>query len=239
MMVLCLDFGNSQLKYACLDNDQLVTSGFLNEAKFSCIYPICQNYPIDSILLSSVIDVPTDLIHALQEIAPFHQLSVNSRTEVNYQEYDKSSLGVDRLAIAEGAQILYSGRNHLSICLGTCITYNWVENGYFKGGAISPGLLLRTKSMHDYTAHLPVITPQRDFPLFGQSTSSNLLAGTMYGTLLEVQGYITELRKQDPSVIVLLCGGDAPYFISKLSGWDVHLEADLIWKGLGALARLN
>lgn len=239
MMVLCLDFGNTQLKYALLENDLLEETGLLKEADISCIHPICQKYQIDAIMLSSVIDISTDLIHALQKIAPFHQLSVHSLTDVNYQEYDKTSVGVDRLAIADGAQALYPGKNHLSICLGTCITYNWVENGYFKGGAISPGLMMRAKSMYDYTAHLPIISPKKDFPLLGQSTFSNLLAGTMSGILLEIQGYIGELRKKDPGIIILLCGGDAPYFISKLSSWEVRLESDLIWKGLVSLARLN
>ncbi|CAM4163898.1 type III pantothenate kinase [Cytophagaceae bacterium 50C-KIRBA] len=239
MMVLCLDFGNSQLKYACLAGDQLVDWGTIKEANFLSISSICQNKQIDSIILSSVIDVPTDLINALKDFAPFHQLSSTSLTQVNYKEYDKTTLGVDRLALAEGAQVLYPNSNHLSICMGTCITYNWVVDGHFKGGAISPGLMMRTKSMHDYTAHLPLISPQMDFPLLGHSTVSNLLAGTMSGIRLEVQGFIEEMRKQDPKLVVLICGGDAPFFIPKLRAFDVQFEAELIWKGLAALAKLN
>ncbi len=239
MMVFCLDFGNSQLKYAWVEADRIVDFGILNQVNIDSIIQICQNKQIDSIILSSVIDVPSELIFALKVLAPLHQLSSTSLTHVDYAQYDKSTLGVDRLAIAEGAQILYPTSNHLSICLGTCITYNWIENGYFKGGAISPGLMMRTKSMHDYTAHLPVISPQMHFPLLGQSTTSNLLAGTMSGILLEVQGYITELRKLDPYVFIILCGGDAPYFTSQLNGWDIQFEPDLIWKGLAGLAKLN
>lgn len=239
MMVLCLDFGNSQLKYAWVKADHIVDFGILSNTNFESISQICQNKAIDSIILSSVIDVPIELINALKNLAPFHQLSSTSLTQVDYSNYDKSTLGVDRICIAEGAQTLFPTSNHLSICLGTCITYNWIVDGSFKGGAISPGLMMRTKSMHDYTAHLPLISPQMDFPLLGQTTSSNLLAGTMHGILLEIQGYILALRKQDPEIVILMCGGDAPYFAPRLEESTIHFENDLIWKGLAALAHLN
>ncbi|MHA8054211.1 type III pantothenate kinase [Aquirufa sp. OSTEICH-129A] len=239
MMVLCLDFGNSSLKYAWFEAEKIRHTGTIAVANKESISNICQGHKIESIILSSVIDLPADLVNFLKRIAPFHQLNASSSSLVNYSKYDKSTLGVDRIALAEGAHMLYPDQANVTICLGTCITYNWVLDGFFTSGAISPGLMMRAKSMHDYTAHLPMISPQMDFPLLANSTYGNLLAGTMFGMLLEIQGYITEIRKIKPSAKILLCGGDAPYFIERLKGLGVQYEANLIWKGLAGLGKLN
>lgn len=239
MMVLCLDFGNSLMKYAWLDEARFLEGGTIENLNLQSVTKICKRHEIDSIILSSVIHVSEEIIRALNKWAPLHLLSTQSNTRIDYPLYDKSTLGVDRIALVEGAELLYPGNNHFSICLGTCITYNWVKDGKFKAGAISPGLMLRTKSMNDYTAHLPLITPQLDFPNLGQDTPSNLLAGTMHGMLLEIKGYINEIREKDPSISILICGGDAPYFLDKLKECAVQYEPHLIWKGLYALAKLN
>ena len=43
---------------------------------------------------------------------------------------------------------------------GTCITYDFINNkNQYLGGAISPGVNMRFKSLNEYTSKLPLVTP--------------------------------------------------------------------------------
>ena len=71
-------------------------------------------------------------------------------------ELDLSTVGADRLANA--AALLDGPLPAVSIDFGTAVTFEFVtENRQFAGGAILPGRMLLRKSLHDYTAQLPLI----------------------------------------------------------------------------------
>ena len=68
------------------------------------------------------------------------------------------TLGVDRIALVCGAVIQFSNKNVLIIDAGTCITYDFLnDNNEYLGGAISPGIRMRYKSLNNYTAKLPFL----------------------------------------------------------------------------------
>lgn len=216
-MKLLLDFGNSRLKYAVYTRDSKVTEGIIPTLTEKNLYEIPHFAELESIHLSSVIDIPP-AIHAL--LSP--KLMPN-QTIIHGNDYDVSSLGEDRKLIALGA-----GPSHLSICLGTCITYNLVnEANEFIGGAISPGLTMRAAGMHAHTAHLPQVVPQHPYPTFGHNTQSNLIAGIMAGVEFEIKGFIQQAQKKVPNIQVVLTGGDAHHFSTLF-----NVDPDLIWKGM-------
>ncbi|MBK6903040.1 MAG: type III pantothenate kinase [Saprospirales bacterium] len=67
-------------------------------------------------------------------------------------------MGKDRLAAAVGAWSFFPGKTCLVIDAGTCITSDVLsEDGIFKGGNISPGIDMRLKAMHTFTARLPLV----------------------------------------------------------------------------------
>lgn len=216
-MKLLLDFGNSRLKYAVYAGDSKITEGFIPTLTEKNLCEIPHFAELESIHLSSVIDIPP-AIHAL--LSP---KLIPNQTIIRGNGYDVSSLGEDRKLIALGA-----GPSHLSICLGTCITYNLVnEANEFVGGAISPGLHMRAAAMHAHTAHLPQVAPQHPYPSFGYDTQSNLIAGVMAGVQFEIQGFIRQAKKQMPNLQVVLTGGDAHHFSTMYK-----VDPDLIWKGM-------
>ena len=52
-----------------------------------------------------------------------------------------ATLGNDRLALCVGANTLFPNQHQLIIDMGTCLTYDLVNNqNEYMGGAISPGL---------------------------------------------------------------------------------------------------
>ena len=65
------------------------------------------------------------------------------------------TLGVDRIALVAAAVKKYPKRNVLIIDAGTCITFDFVnDQSEYLGGAISPGIEMRYKALHDFTSKL-------------------------------------------------------------------------------------
>lgn len=216
-MKLLLDFGNSRLKYAVYAGKSKITEGIIPALTEKKLLEIPFFVEVKSIHLSTVIDIP-QAIQAL--LSP---KLIPNQTIIQGNGYDVSTLGEDRKLIALGA-----GPSHLSICLGTCITYNLVNAANeFIGGAISPGLHMRASAMHGHTAHLPQIVPQGPYPFFGHDTQSNLIAGVMAGVEFEIQGFVQQAKKQVANLRVVLTGGDAHHFSRLFS-----IDPDLVWKGM-------
>ena len=142
---------------------------------------------------------------------------------------------MDRVAAAVGAYELFSGQNTLVIDMGTCITMDLVTaEGDFIGGVISPGLRMRMKSMHDFTDNLPDISDtweDLDLKTIGTTTSECLLAGSMGGVVNEIEGFCQKLVKDFTSINVILTGGDAHYFESRLKA-HIFAGSKIVLTGL-------
>lgn len=215
-MKLLLDFGNTRLKYAVYEGHTKISAGIIADLTVESIRQIPYFEQVESIHLSTVINIPSPLSEL------FSTKLIPNQFVIPGKGYDVSSLGEDRILLALGA-----GPSHLTICLGTCITYNLTDESHaFVGGAISPGLQMRAVAMHEQTAHLPLITPQ-SYAYFGNNTVSNLTTGVMAGIEFEIRGFVQEAQKRIPGLQVVLTGGDAEHF--------EHLypvDLDLLWKGM-------
>src|SRR6185369_1210028 len=112
---------------------------------------------------------------------------------------------------------IFPASNNLVIALGTCITYNFVSKYHeFTGGGISPGMDMRFKSLNSFTALLPVIKEDWNFPLIGYDTRTNILSGVILGMAKEIDGFIDAYAERYNNFNVVLTGGDAPYFAQLL-----------------------
>ncbi len=68
------------------------------------------------------------------------------------------TLGVDRIALAAAAIEQYPKKNVLVIDAGTCITFDFINSEKeYLGGAISPGITMRYKALHNFTSKLPLL----------------------------------------------------------------------------------
>ncbi len=138
-----------------------------------------------------------------------------------------------------GAVDLFPGRNNLVIGLGSAITYNYV-NKYkeFIGGGISPGMEMRFKSLQAFTAKLPLVKADWNFPLAGYDTRTNILSGVILGMAKEVDGMIGAYEEKYDKFNVVLSGGDSSYFLRHLKK-KIFAEPYLIYKGLYAISEYN
>ena len=96
-----------------------------------------------------------------------------------------------------GATIKYPNQNVLIIDAGTCITYDFItaENEYL-GGAISPGIRLRYKSLHNLTANLPLLETDIPKNIIGNSTNTSIHSGVIFGVVNEIDGVINTYKEK-------------------------------------------
>ena len=133
----------------------------------------------------------------------------------------------------------YPAVHNLVIGLGTCITYNFVNRNHeFLGGGISPGMEMRFRSLQTYTAKLPLVTKDWNFPLIGYDTRTNILSGVILGMAREIDGTIDLYHEKYRNLNVLLTGGDSTYFAHHLKK-KIFADLNLIFKGLYAISECN
>lgn len=236
---VCLDFGNTRLKAGIFSNDHFEGELVLTDDSEASIASLLQQFQPDKVVLSSVINHRAGLETQLAAGRAFHMLShltkINFTTPVGKPE----TIGADRLALMAAASYFYPKQNNLVIALGSCITYNFI-NQYqqFLGGAISPGLDMRFKSMHDYTAKLPLVSADWNFPLIGYDTKTNLQSGVIIGIINEIEGFIEKYGEKYGNFNVVLTGGNSTYFARQLK-YKIFADQHFLFKGLYALSEIN
>ena len=177
------------------------------------------------------------------------ELSQSTPLPINLNYATPNTLGVDRIALAVGANSLFPNNNVLAIDTGTCVTFDFVgeDEGYL-GGAISPGLSMRLLSLHNETKMLPFIetpNPITTIELIGKDTKSSILSGVINGLENEIVGTINNYSLKYNNLIVLFTGGDSTYFKNRstilLDSKKNKIFADpyLTLKGLNVILDYN
>jgi type III pantothenate kinase len=239
MKTLCFDFGNTRLKAALFNGAEFGEEIYLADDRNETIDALLQKTNADRSILSSVINHNAGIENILAEKTVFHKLShltkINFTTPVGKPE----TIGADRLALMAAAAYFFPKQNNLVIALGSCITYNFLNQYHqFLGGAISPGMDMRFKSMHDYTAKLPLATAEWNFPLIGYDTKTNLQSGVIVGIINEIEGFIGKYEEKFGNFNVVLTGGNSAYFASQVK-YRIFADHNFLFKGLYALSETN
>jgi type III pantothenate kinase len=236
---LCFDFGNTRMKCAVVIDGAIVKEQVLTDDNEETIRTLIDLYHPDRSILSSVIDHNPAMEELLRQKTSFHRLDHNSRVPVTTPVGKPETIGADRLALVVAAVTLFPGKNNLVIGLGSAITYNYVNKyNEFVGGGISPGMEMRFKSLQAFTAKLPLVKADWNFPLAGYDTRTNILSGVILGMAKEVDGIIDAYQERYDNFNVLLSGGDAVYFTRHLKK-KIFADPYLIYKGLYAISAFN
>lgn len=235
---LCLDFGNTRLKMALFDGDELKETVILRDAVKDLAEYLAAHRPHKSIL-SSVVNHPAEVEQLLAQKTNFHKLSNQSKLLIDIPVGKPETVGADRLAIAAATVFLFPNQNNLAIGLGSCITYNFINQQHqLLGGSISPGIEMRFRSMHEYTALLPLVQADWNVPLVGYDTKTNLQSGVVLGIAKEIDGMIEAYAERYGNFNVLLTGGDLGLLQSHLKS-KIFADPHLIFKGLYAISQIN
>ncbi|HEY0040936.1 MAG TPA: type III pantothenate kinase [Flavisolibacter sp.] len=236
---ICLDFGNTRLKAALFDEETLLDVIVLQDQLPTHLEEIIQQYQPQQSILSSVIDHDPAVEEVLKRRTQFHRLSHLSKLPFSIPVGKPETMGADRIAIAAASVFLFPQKNNLAIGLGTCITFNFInQQAEFMGGSISPGMEMRFQAMHQFTAKLPLVKAQWNVPLIGYDTATNLQSGVVLGMAKEIDGIIDAYKEKFGNFNALLTGGDTHLFEPHLKN-KIFADPHLIFKGLYAISQFN
>lgn len=237
MAQLVIDIGNSRTKIAVFEGRTFIVSEKVQKLDADKLQKYLSNSSITHSIISSVNDEIVDLEDQLRDKTHYVRFSASLNTGIINKYKSPSTLGLDRLAGVLGAKSLFPGKNCLVIDAGTCITYDAVDrNGVYEGGSISPGLHMRLKAMHSFTGRLPEIdfSDYKDWQ--GYDTVSAMLSGVVNGSIGEVKAFIETYSLKYPELQIILCGGDAIFFDTRLKNsifaHALKTEPDLVLIGL-------
>ncbi len=235
---VAVDIGNTRIKAALFEGEQLIATSIHSSLEDLLISYASGTYHW---IFSSVRADAAEL-HQLFAAEKYVVLTDKMRLpiEVNYDTPD--TLGMDRLAAAVGAAVSCPNHHVLVIDAGTCMTYDLVDKeGTFQGGIIAPGLKMRMQAMSHFTEALPDI--HQDFSQImlknlGKSTRECLLAGSLSASIHEMNGFVDSFLKEYDELVVMMTGGDAIYFESKLKA-PIFANFDLVLIGLNRILIYN
>ncbi|MBC7903215.1 MAG: type III pantothenate kinase [Gemmatimonadaceae bacterium] len=238
-VTLCIDLGNTRYKYAIFEGATQKLTGILSDDQPATMQAVLNEWKPAKSILSSVVEHDPTLEETLARATKFHKLSHLTILPFTSPVGKPETIGADRLALCAAAVNLAPGKNNLVIALGTCITYNFINKYHeFIGGGISPGMDMRFKSLETFTAKLPVIKEDWNFPLIGYDTRTNILSGVILGMAKEIDGFIDAYLERYGNFNVLLTGGNSAYFVPHLKN-QIFADPDLLFKGLYAISECN
>lgn len=236
---ICLDFGNTRLKLALFEDDELKEIFVLQEDALNHLEEIILKISPHRSILSSVIEHDIEIETLLNNTTQFHKLTHSSKLPFTIPVGKPETMGADRIAIAAASVFLFPKQNNMAIGLGTCVTYNFInQENEFMGGSISPGMEMRFLSMHQFTAKLPLVKAHWNVPLIGYDTATNLQSGVILGMAKEIDGIIDAYKERFGNFNALLTGGDGHLFEPYLKN-KIFADPHLIFKGLYAISQIN
>jgi len=218
-MLLVLDFGNTQIKAAVFEKYTLLEILRFEVVQASHLLELVwQRYPkINAVCCASVTLQHQTVLESLPESLEKWIIQRHHKFPFVNAYSTPQTLGMDRMVLAAGAVLAYPNQNRLVIDAGTCITYDFItEHDVYKGGAISPGINMRYKALHEYTAQLPLLTIADVFPLTGDSTEKSIHSGVLQGVLFEIEGVIAQYAQENHNFSIILTGGDANFLAAHL-----------------------
>lgn len=240
-MNLVVDIGNTLVKYAVFDHkklliDQTSASGLY----LSKIKEVFEIFPkIEHAILSSVGNLDKKQFEILSLFCKTHILSHESKVPFKISYKTPHTLGVDRIALVTAAFYQYSKTNTLVIDMGTCITYDIINSdGKYLGGAISPGLQMRYRAMHQQTHKLPLLEPEFPLDFIGDSTTNSMHNGVVQGICYELDGTIDRYKNRFEHLTVILTGGDSHFFAKRLKN-SIFANSKFLLEGLNYLLEYN
>ena len=239
MTSLAIDIGNSSIKYAVFNNQSMIhhqrimghdVDQLANEVK--------EYHPTHTIVCATatLTEEQQTVIHKLAK----HTLFLSHTTAVPIRNLYKTpeTLGMDRLAAAVGAYMTVKS-DVLIIDMGTAITYDFVDSeGNYRGGNIAPGMQMRLKALHDYTARLPYVDAEGAHPDLGEDTETAIRCGVIDGIRYEIEGYLRQFFLKYHNLSVFFTGGDELYFEDEIKK-RIFADKLLVLKGLNEILSYN
>lgn len=239
-MQLVIDIGNTRIKAALFEQNNLLHSFIFNTPEELVKANLLNQFKVENCILSSVVDGIEPFIEHLKRGVPVLTYTIQTPTPLKNCYESPFTLGSDRLAASVAGNFLFRDKNVLVIDAGTCIKYNFINsNNEYIGGAISPGLQMRFRSLNTFTSRLPLVDMDENFDtLIARNSNDSILSGVELGAVAEINSFIEQYKILYPDIIVVLTGGDVKFFEKRLKK-PIFADSYLILKGLNIILEHN
>jgi len=227
--------GNSKVKAGVFNDKQLIYAETLSRVSPHTLNRIIRKFPIKNSALASVINNTSSIESKMRKNFSFIKLNADTRLPFKIKYETPQTLGADRIANLAGAYSLFPKKNVLIISAGTCITYDVLSaKGIYSGGNITPGIDMRLRAMHTFTAKLPLVKKKPVNTLTGNTTQNSILTGAIKGAAFEVDGFISAYKKFYPALKVIITGGDASLLVGEIQS-KIFAVPHLVLYGLNEI----
>jgi type III pantothenate kinase len=228
-MILCLDAGNTRLKYGIFDSGGWRKQGTLDYQAFGDLVTELPEQPVRIVACNVAGEVVRLRIEALANRLnlPLDWLTSSAAACGVTSGYDTpGQLGADRWAALIAARALHEGPC-VVVMAGTATTIDALDgDGLFHGGLILPGLSLMRAALAGNTAGLPHAAGHyRPQPT---NTDDAIVSGAIHATLGAIERLHATLRGD---ALCLLSGGAAAELAPHL-GLPHRLIDNLVLEGL-------
>ncbi len=142
-------------------------------------------------------------------------------------------VGADRIANAIAARSTY-GAPVIVVDFGTATNIDVVDaSGAYRGGAISPGLMLSANALFARAAKLASIPVEAPEHALGDSTEAALQSGLVIGAAAQAEGLVARIRAElgAPEATVVGTGGLARTVARATDVFDA-IDPDLTLRGI-------
>ena len=238
-MNLILDIGNTRTKIGVFSEHRLLKKMIWDQWTLRDVKELVEQKNINRVALSTVGNLKKSVDNFFKK--HFYYINLNANTALPIKNHYKTpqTLGKDRLAAVVGAFAEYPNQHNLVIDAGTCIKYDLITaDGDYYGGSISPGIEMRLKAMHHFTAKLPLVKRGSLRTLVGKNTKTALQTGGQLGAIAEASGFIRWYEEKYGQINVILTGGDANFFAKKLKT-PIFVNQNLVLTGLNKILNYN
>ncbi len=256
-MIICIDVGNTNIKYAIYDKDELKFS-FRVETDFK---KTSDEYGSQLVNMLNIKEIGTELIEGgivssvvpsldytidrmcdvYLGISPMH-IAPGLKSGLNIRCDDAREVGADRIVNCVSAIVKYGeGAPMIVIDFGTATTFNIIsENNEFIGGVISPGIKGSLDSLVNGTAKLPRVEIEAPKSIIAKNTVTNMQAGIVFGFAGLVEYIVTRIKKElkCDKVKTIATGGFSTVISKEINCIDV-VDKLLTLDGLKYLYDLN
>jgi type III pantothenate kinase len=236
---LVLDVGNSLLKIALFEKSELIQKFKFSENYKRNIEDIISENNVTHSIISNVGRIDDSIINILKESTNLLLVSNQLKFPFKNLYKSKNTLGQDRLALVSAAAFKFPKENVLIVDAGSCITYDFKNNNNeYLGGGISPGILMRFKSLNTFTSNLPLIDFDSIHQLIGNNTKNSINSGVINGTISEINGIIQQYCEEFKNIRIILTGGDSNFLLKRIKN-SIFADQNFLLVGLNKLLEDN
>ena len=256
-MIICIDIGNTNVKYAVYDGDELKFSFRVatdlkrtsDEYGATLLSMLSSNGvkrgDITGGICSSVVpSLDYTVVHMLDMYLGIKPMLIEPglKTGLKMRADNAREVGADRIVNNVSAiKKYFNGKPLVVVDFGTATTFNIIdEKGEFAGGVIAPGIKGSLDSLVSGTAKLPRVEIEAPKSVIATNTVTNMQAGIVFGFVGLVEYIVKRIKRElgAKEILTIATGGFSEIIARESNCIDV-IDKLLTLDGLKYLYDLN